>query len=154
MASAPLSGQPCVKAGKYMPPEGASSGDAREWLRRARSNLARLSQGQITPEVLFEDVCFDAQQAVEKAFKALLVLRGVQVPRTHAISELITMLADLGFDIPADVEEASILTDYAVAARYPGPYEPVVLDDYEKAVATAKAVVSWASAIITTPLEP
>ena len=72
-----------------MPPEGASPGDPREWLRRARSNLARSSQGQVTPDVLFEDACFDAQQVVEKALKALLVLRGVQVPRTHAISELI-----------------------------------------------------------------
>ena len=43
------------------------------------------------------------------------------LPRTHAISELITMLAELGFDIPADEQEASVLTDYAVAACYPGP---------------------------------
>ena len=137
-----------------MPPEGGSPEDPREWLRRARSNLARSSQGQVTPDVLFEDVCFDAQQAVEKALKALLVSKSVQVPRTHAISELLTMLVDLGFDIPAEVHEASALTDYAVAARYPGPSEPVLVEDYEKAVAVAKAVVSWASAIVTTPSEP
>ena len=87
MAWAPSSDRPCVKAGKCMPPEGAGPGDPREWLRRARSNLARSSQGQVTPDVLFEDTCFDAQQAVEKALKALLVLKGVQVPRTHAISD-------------------------------------------------------------------
>jgi len=132
-----------------MPPEGGSPEDPREWLRRARSNLARSSQGQVTPDVLFEDACFDAQQAVEKALKALLVLRGVQVPRTHAISELLTMLVDLGFDIPAEVHEAAALTDYAVAARYPGPSEPVLVEDYEKAVAVAKVVVSWASRIVT-----
>ena len=63
-----------------MPPEGASPEDPREWLRRARSNLARASHGQGTPDILFEDLCFDAQQAVEKALKALLVLKGVQVP--------------------------------------------------------------------------
>jgi HEPN domain-containing protein len=136
-----------------MPPEGGSPDDPREWLRRARSNLARATQGQVTPEVLFEDTCFDAQQAVEKALKALLVLRGVQVPRTHAISELITMLAELGFDIPVDVEEASALTDYAVAARYPGPAEPVLADDHETAVAIATAVVAWAGRIVATPPE-
>ena len=37
-------GPPCVKAGKCMPPEGASPGDPRDWLRRARSNLASSSQ--------------------------------------------------------------------------------------------------------------
>ena len=131
-----------------MPPEGGNPEDPREWLRRARSNLARSAQGQITPEVLLEDACFDAQQAAEKALKALLVLRGVQVPRTHAISELITMLAELGFAIPSDVQEASSLTDYAVAARYPGPSEPVLIEDFEKAVACAAAVVSWASGVV------
>ena len=136
-----------------MPPDGGSPEDPREWLRRARSNLAR-SQGQTTPDVLFEDTCFDAQQAVEKALKALLVLRGVQVPRTHAISELITMLAELKFDMPAEVHEASALTDYAVAARYPGPSEPVLIEDYEKAVAIAAAVVSWANGIVTAASEP
>jgi hypothetical protein len=30
----------------------------------------------------------------------------VQVPRTHAISELITLLAELGIDIPVAVQEA------------------------------------------------
>jgi hypothetical protein len=46
------------------------------------------------------------------------------------------------------------LTDYAVAARYPGPSEPVLVEDYEKAVAIAAAVVSWASGIVTAPSEP
>jgi hypothetical protein len=59
------------------------------------------------------------------------------------------MLAELGFDIPADVQDASALTDYAVAARDPGPTEPVLVEDYEKALASAAAVVSWASAIVT-----
>ena len=65
-----------------MPPEGGGPGDPGEWLRRARSNLARASHGQAAPDMLLEDACFDAQQAVEKSLKALLVLRGVQVPPT------------------------------------------------------------------------
>ncbi len=83
-----------------MPPEGASPGDPREWLRRARSNLARAAQGQVTPDVLLEDACFDAQQAVEKALKALLILRGMQVPRTHTISELIIESNPIGAVAP------------------------------------------------------
>jgi HEPN domain-containing protein len=59
------------------------------------------------------------------------------------------MPAELGFDIPEAVQEAAALTDYAVAARYPGPYEPVLLEDYELAVATARAVVAWATSIVT-----
>lgn len=52
--------------------------DPREWLNRARSNLvlARM-QGA---SVYLEDLCFHAQQAVEKAVKALLIQRHVPFP--------------------------------------------------------------------------
>lgn len=44
-----------------------------EWLRRARSNLERAKTGKIRDEILYEDLCFDCQQSVEKAIKALLI---------------------------------------------------------------------------------
>jgi HEPN domain-containing protein len=52
-----------------MPPERFPPDDPREWLNRARSNLSR-AQSRI-PGVYLEDLCFDAQQAAEKAIKAL-----------------------------------------------------------------------------------
>ena len=45
--------------------------DPREWLNRARSNLARARQR--IPGTYLEDACFDAQQAAEKAVKGLLL---------------------------------------------------------------------------------
>ena len=39
--------------------------DPQEWLNRARSNLA-LAKNRI-PDVYIEDLCFEAQQAAEKA---------------------------------------------------------------------------------------
>jgi HEPN domain-containing protein len=42
--------------------------DPREWLNRARSNLRRAA---VRAEgVYLEDLCYDAQQAAEKAIKA------------------------------------------------------------------------------------
>nr|WP_243029119.1 HEPN domain-containing protein [Thermus albus] len=46
------------------------------WLARAKSNLARAQLGRTSPEVVWEDPCFDAHQAAEKALKALLVALG------------------------------------------------------------------------------
>ncbi len=71
-----------------MPPSLRSAGDPGEWLRHARSNLSRCRSDSRLPDVLFEDLCFDAQQAAEKAFKAVLVLRGRRFPRTHDLAEL------------------------------------------------------------------
>lgn len=133
-----------------MPPDRTNPEDPREWLRRALSNLTRARDDQGNPDVLFEDLCFDAQQASEKALKALFVLKGKQVPRTHSIGDLLTELGTLGFNIPPGVKEAASLTDYAVATRYPGPSDPVVREDLDDAVRMAGAVFSWASEIVTT----
>ena len=46
-------------------PERFPRDDPREWLNRAHSNLARAKLW--APSVYLEDLCFDAQQAAEKA---------------------------------------------------------------------------------------
>ena len=66
-----------------------------EWMRHARSDLVitkLIDDEEITPEIL----AFHAQQAVEKALKALLVQRQVDFPRTHVIGVLLTLCSDSG----------------------------------------------------------
>lgn len=123
------------------------------WLRRARSNLARarLLAGQ--PDVVFEDLCFDAQQAAEKAFKAVLVDRKARFPKTHALADLLTLLAKAGVDVPEEVREATLLTPYAVEARYPGLWEEVSAEDHAEALRVAERVLEWAETLIRTPRE-
>ncbi len=55
--------------------------DPREWLVRAKSNLA-LARAD-TVGALLEDLCFEAQQVAEKAVKAVFVHRGVTFPFIH-----------------------------------------------------------------------
>lgn len=124
-----------------MPSERFSPDDPREWLNRARSNLAR-AQAKITG-VYLEDLCFDAQQAAEKAIKALLIKRGVTFPYVHDLARLVTLLEEAGQEIPEFVRRAEALTRYAVVTRYPGLAEPVTEAHYQEAVAVAKAVLEW-----------
>ena len=70
---------------KRYPPD-----DPREWLNRARSNLA-LARA-VVPDVLLEDLCFDAQQSAEKAVKAVFICRGEHFPYTHELKKLLGRL--------------------------------------------------------------
>ena len=63
-----------------MPPKRRSADDPIEWLNCARSNLARAKADSRIPNVYLEDLCFDAQQAAEKAIKAVLLNLGVRFP--------------------------------------------------------------------------
>ncbi len=118
------------------------------WLRRARSNLARSRALADLPDVVLEDLCFDAQQAAEKAMKAVLVHHEVAFPKTHALADLLTLVAKAGVDVPPEIEEATSLTPYAVEARYPGLWEEVTAEDYAEAVRIAENALRWAEALI------
>lgn len=124
------------------PPERFPPDDPREWLNRARGNLARAKAP--VPGGYLEDLCFDAQQASEKAIKAVLIARAIDFPYTHDLAHLLTILEARGESIPDTVREAEELTHYAVHARYPSFEEPVSESEYQEAIAIAEAVLRWA----------
>jgi len=118
--------------------------DACLWLNRARSSLA-LARSR-PPDVVAEDLCFAAQQAAEKAIKAVFVARGQRFPFTHDLVRLLALLEADGEPIPAPVREAALLNRFAVVTRYPGFAEDVTWQEYRQAVAVAQEVVRWAEA--------
>ena len=124
------------------PPERYGPDDPREWMNRARSNLRRARVR--TPGAYLEDLCFDAQQAAEKAIKALLVRRAIDFPYVHDLAELTELLEADGMQIPQVVRRAARLTPYATSTRYPGVDEPVTRGEHEEAVELAEAIVQWA----------
>ncbi len=124
------------------PPERFPPDDPREWMNRARSNLA-LARSRIH-HVYLEELCFEAQQAAEKAIKALLIRRGIEFPYIHDLSRLLLLLEEAGETIPSLVRQAEDLTDYATVMRYPARVEPVSEQEYAKAIEIAEAVVQWA----------
>ncbi len=129
-----------------MPPETHVPGSAADWLRHAYSDLA-LARTTPLPPILFEDLCFHAQQAAEKAIKAILVACDIPTPRTHNLRTLFDLLL-AEVSVPVDIQEAAGLSDYAVARRYPGASEPVEAEEYREAISMAEAVVDWAEKVI------
>jgi HEPN domain-containing protein len=114
-----------------------------EWLKRAHSNLERAKAGKISDEILFEDLCFDCQQAVEKSIKALLVYLDIEFEKIHSIAKLLKQIEGSGITIPEGIKESAELTVYAVDARYPGDYDPVTESEYKLALIMAEKVIKW-----------
>ncbi|MDO9324224.1 MAG: HEPN domain-containing protein [Methanoregula sp.] len=113
-----------------------------EWILRAKSSLALSSIK--TPGVLYEDLCFQVQQAAEKALKAVFVYRKIPYPYTHDINALLSGLGLHGIVIPEALWCAVTLTSYASNTRYPGTTAPVTKDEYTAAVRLAQDVLLWA----------
>ena len=121
----------------------------KEWLQRAKSNLKIAIDGKISDEVFYEDLCFNAQQAIEKALKALFILYDVSIPKTHNIGFLLESLEKYtDIELTKNIKQSVILTEYAVQSRYPGSYYPVEYDDYMEAIQIASEVLDWVYIIV------
>jgi HEPN domain-containing protein len=110
-----------------------------EWLAKADNDLTNaahtLKLGESCPT---DTVCFHAQQCVEKYLKAVLVLEGIDFPKTHDL-ETLTARIPAGLRPDLSSEEQAWLTEYATGARYPG-WEEISLTAARRAVAVARRV--------------
>jgi HEPN domain-containing protein len=97
---------------------------AREWLQFAESDAA-LARGGLTRRKLFEprQVCFHAQQAAEKAIKALLIAEQINFQLTHDLERLVQLLPPSRV-VTAAQPDLAWLGQWATATRYPGTAEP------------------------------
>ena len=66
-----------------MPQDRPIPGSAQDWLVRAKGDLA-LARTPLPEGAFYEDLCFHAQQAAEKALKAVYRHRGWSFRYTHA----------------------------------------------------------------------
>lgn len=94
-------------------------GEVRRWLAYARSDLEAAQVLLQKPESYPRQICFLAQQAVEKVIKAALIMADVSVPRIHDLDGLRNLLPD-GWRVKVEHPDLAFLSVWAVEARYPG----------------------------------
>ena len=82
------------------------------------------------------------------ALKALLLAKALPFRFVHDIGELLSGLTRANVEVPECVIESAELTTYAVEARYPGPFEPVTVEEYRRALHLAETVVDWVRSIL------
>jgi HEPN domain-containing protein len=130
-----------------MNPDGSGKipGSPAEWMSHAESDLklARLAAGD--PSIRREQVCFHAQQAAEKAIKAMLLSHQLEFPLVHDLEELLEIAERGGLRMPDGVREVGLLTPYAVETRYPGCWPEITDADLKEAIRIAELTVTWAN---------
>jgi HEPN domain-containing protein len=105
----------------------------------------RSSPGSRVP---FEELCYNAQPAAEKAVKAVFVKIRRPFPYTHNLAYLLDRLAEGGVEIPPEVRHSLDLTRFAFEARYPSVGPAVAEDQHRQSLQTAQATVLWAESMV------
>lgn len=111
-------------------------------LGKAREDLTAATVLAASSEAADPSVGFHAQQAVEKALKAVLAVRGTEFPWTHDLQLLIRRLESAEVDVPSFVLEARRLGPWAIEYRY-GEVIAEALDR-EWSVDLIAEVIRWA----------
>jgi HEPN domain-containing protein len=92
-------------------------GETRQWLEYADENLN--SAKVLLDNKLFNACLQNAQQAVEKMLKALLVEFSIQLKKTHSVNELIMILAENHVRVDLSEEERELLDSIYLPSKYP-----------------------------------
>ncbi len=116
--------------------------EAQRLLRLAKSGrdaFLWLPQGPgLRPAAIY----FFAQQAAEKALKAVMTLRKLVPTRTHNLLVLAAELNAQGVPTPRTPDELAVLNPYAVTLRYDD--EDLSLNAPEQARELVDALLDWA----------
>jgi HEPN domain-containing protein len=111
----------------------------RRWLRYATEDLVEAEAMVRRPQYVPRHACFFAQQAAEKALKAVLVFLQIDIPRLHNLNALRNLIPP---DWPLTQEHPDLtdLTEWAIEARYPGDLPPPTAEEAGEAVGQTRAV--------------
>ena len=120
---------------------------ARILLQKARDDAYIVRQGcedNRMPGWIFG---FHAQQAVEKALKAVLIDKRIQYPHTHNLTTIMVIYRQQSLELPPDAEEMDRLNPYGIMLRYedqPVDFEEAALDR-SWVMACVERTLSWAA---------
>ena len=115
------------------------------WLRYAEEDLITaetlLAQAHIPPR----QACWHAQQAAEKALKAVLIFLQIDFPRTHDLNVLRNLVPN-SWHFKTEHPNLAKLTDWVADVRYPGKVPEPTKAEAITAVKQARVVWTDASA--------
>jgi len=111
---------------------------ARALLEKARHDIIAAELIIVSDEAL-DTVCFHAQQAAEKALKALLALDDIVFPHTHDLAQLLELVRPAYPELADLADELADMTAFAVDARYDVQVSPDRAEA-QRALAVARTV--------------
>jgi HEPN domain-containing protein len=121
-----------------------------QWLDKAHKDLQAATILFNSDLGDYDNVGFHAQQAAEKFIKALLVRYQIEFPKTHSITVLRHLVAQVDQTLAERLALADALTPYGVEFRYPGDFAPLSHDQGAQVLQLA----AQTRALLLTHLQP
>lgn len=122
---------------------GVDERDSKTWLRYASEDLEAAELVARGPGFAPRIACYQAQQAAERALKAVLVKDARPIPVTHDLRVLRDLVAEERESAKLEVDLAW-LSGWNIRGRYPGDWEAATDADALRAIEAAQAILEAA----------
>ncbi|HLF74571.1 MAG TPA: HEPN domain-containing protein [Anaerolineales bacterium] len=119
--------------------------EARRWMVYAKSHLDAAYALLESKDFFTRQVCFFAQQAGEKALKAILVFLEIPFHQTHDLDRIRELIPE-GWEVKERFPHLYDLSVWAVESRYPGDAPDVVESEARETLRLAESVFGAARA--------
>jgi HEPN domain-containing protein len=96
-------------------------GDITEWVQKAEEDYhTAITMLRKRKNKAPDNVCFCAQQCIEKYLKAFLVQHRIYFPKTRLLEDLLDLVVQIDASLEIIRKDLTTLQPYAVDVRYPG----------------------------------
>ncbi|HEV8652918.1 MAG TPA: HEPN domain-containing protein [Actinomycetes bacterium] len=121
--------------------------EAWRWLRLAREDQAAAIHLAAAADLPYRIACLLAQQAAEKAIKAVLVAEDVDPPKLHDLRRLLERCSS---PIMSELNEPALedLSRWSIAGRYPADVDEGTAADAQDCLEAASRVLGRAAEVV------
>jgi HEPN domain-containing protein len=114
--------------------------ELRKWLSIAKEDLevAKFLAEKYHPKPI-EKICNFCQQSAEKNLKAYIFINDIEFPKTHDLSVLLGMCADINTEFVKFDRQCRYLTQFAIIPKYPHTLQ-INEDDATSAIRFAEEI--------------
>jgi HEPN domain-containing protein len=114
----------------------------KDWLRKASSDL-RLATKSIGDDETLDPAVYLTHQCAEKSLKAVFVLNGKTIPKTHDLDILLDNCTQLNWEFILLKNECKLLRSYGFDSRYPNDTFRVNQKDLAEAIDMAYRIFDF-----------
>jgi HEPN domain-containing protein len=113
------------------------------WMQFAREDLIVANEILKSEFPINRAICFQCQQSVEKYLKAYQIKFDIRIIKTHNLVSIIETLVEFDKQIEIFKEKAIVITNYAVAYRYPDDFEDLNIQNAQDAIKFATDIEKY-----------
>lgn len=113
---------------------------AEDWFRIGEEELRFARAGFEDLDAFYSQICFLCQQAGEKYLKGFLVFHKIKFPKIHDLTELVKLCAKIDKNFSKILDDASVLGQYYLIARYPIEYKEAGKKEAKEALMMAEKI--------------